>query len=391
MEKSKHIRTVLLILTELGIMALGGGGVLLIGLFQQTETDRLLSNLVMTVVGLAVIGFQLRQEYVRGNLDYNNEKYPFRFWLCVSIGLVITFACVFLPAAGWPFLTIFVMLALFSNMSTGILASCVLLIISLILSGAAVNYFVIYFISGCFAVALFQHLESDFSIGMPLAMSVLCLLVCETANVVLLANARPDLEMFLIPAANIIINGIMLVGGLKLFFSMVIYQYRVNYLEINDTENAVLVKFREESRDDYFICIHTAHFCDLICKKIDMDENLLKCAAYYHRIGEELPELMVRKHFPPKLREILTEYGMNKPPKNKETAILACSDMVVSSVTQKLRENGDTPIDYKVFIDEMFEKLINDGYFWQCNISMYEFNVMHQIFREEKLYYDFLR
>ena len=391
MEKSKRIKMVLLILTELGVMALAGGGVLLIGWLHQTEPDRLLSNLVMTAAGIAVIGFQLRQEYVRGKLDYNNEKYPFRFWLCVCIGLVIAFACVFLPAAGWPFLTIFVMLALFSNMSTGILASSMLLMVSVILSGAAMNYFAIYFISGCFAVALFQHLESDFSIGLPLIMSILCLLICETANAVLLANARPDVELFLIPAANIIVNSIMLVGGLKLFFSMVIYQYRVNYLEINDTENEALVKFKEESRDDYFICIHTAHFCDLICKKIDMDENMLKCAAYYHRIGDELPKLMVRKHFPPKLREILKEYDANKPPKNKETAILTCSDKVVSSITQKLRENGDDPIDYKVFIDGMFEKLVNDGYFWQCNISMQEFKAMHQIFREEKLYYDFLR
>lgn len=382
---------ILLILTELGILVLGGGGVLLVGWLRHTEPDRLLSDLVMTTVGLAVIGFQLRQEYVRGRLDYNNEKYPLRFWLSVCIGLMIAFACVFLPAAGWPFLTIFVMLALFSNMSTGILASSVLLMISVILSGATMNYFAIYFVSGCFAVALFQHLEIDFAIGMPLTMSVLCLLVCETANVVLLTNARPDVEMFLIPAANVIINSIMLVGGLKLFSSMVIYQYRVNYLEINDMENDDLVKFKTESRDDYFICIHTAHFCDLICKKLDMDENMLKCAAYYHRIGDELPRLMVSKHFPPKLREILEEYETKKPPKNKETAILACSDKVVSSITRKLRESGDTPIDYKAFIDELFEKLINDGYFWQCNMSMQEFRAMHQIFREEKLYYDFLR
>ena len=391
MERNKRKKMILLILTELGIMALGGGGILLTGWLRQTEPDRLLSNLVMTAAGLAVIGFQLRQEYVKGKLDYNNEKYPFRFWLCVCIGLVIAFACVFLPAAGWPFLTIFVMLALFSNMSTGILSSSVLLMISVILSGAAMNYFAIYFISGCFAVALFQHLEIDFAIGIPLTMSVLCLLICETANVVLLANARPDVEMFLIPAANIIINSIMLVGGLKLFSSMVIYQYRVNYLEINDTENADLVKFKEESRDDYFISIHTAHFCDLICKKIDMDENMLKCAAYYHRIGEELPALMVRKHFPPKLREILKEYGTNKPPKNKETAILACTDMIVSSIIRKLREDGDKPIDYEEFVDEQFEKLVNDGYFWECDISMKEYEAMHQIFRREKLYYDFLR
>jgi len=391
MERSKHIKTGLLVLTELGVMALGAGGVLLIGWLCQTEPDRILSNLVMTVAAIAVIGFQLRQEYIRGELDYNNEEHPFRFWLCVCIGLVIAFACVFLPAAGWPFLTIFVMLALFGNMSTGILSSSLLLLISVILSGAAINYFAIYFISGCFAVALFQHLEIDFAIGMPLTMSILCLLICETANVVLLANARPDVEMFLIPGANIIINGIMLVGGLRLFSAMVIYQYRVNYLEINDTENPALVKFKEESREDYFICIHTAHFCDLICKDTGMDENMLRCAAYYHRIGEELPKLMVRKHFPPKLREILTEYAAKKPPKNKETAILACSDMVVSSITRKLREDGDTPIDYKVCVDEVFEKLLNDGYFWQCNLSMKEFQVMRQIFREEKLYYDFLR
>lgn len=381
----------MLLLTELGVMALGGGGVLLIGVIRHTVQDRLLSNLVMTVAGLAVIGFQLRQEYVKGKLDYNNEKYPFRFWLCVCIGLAIAFACVFLPAAGWPFLTIFVMLALFSNMGTGILASSVLLMIPVILSGASMNYFVMYLISGCFAAALFQHLEIDFTIGMPLTMSMLCLLVCETANVVLLANARPELEMFLVPAANIIINSIMLVGGLKLFSSMVVYQYRVNYLEINDTGNPTLMKFKEECREDYFISIHAAHFCDLICKAIDMDENMLKCAAYYHRMGEELPKVMVRKHFPPKLKEILVEYGTKQPPKNKETAILACSDMVVSAIIRKLRENGDTPIDYMAFIDDMFEKLVKNGYFWQCNISMKEFKAMHKIFREEKLYYDFLR
>lgn len=372
-------------------MALGGGGVLLIGLLRHTESDRLLSNLVMTAAGLAVIGFQLRQEYVKGKLDYNNEKYPFRFWLCVCIGLAIAFACVFLPAAGWPFLMIFVMLALFSNLGTGILASSVLLMIPVLLSGASMNYFIMYLISGCFAAALFQHLEIDFTIGIPLTMSMLCLLVCETANVVLLANARPELEMFLVPAANIIINSIMLVGGLKLFSSMVVYQYRVNYLEINDTGNPTLMKFKEESREDYFISIHAAHFCDLICKAIDMDENMLKCAAYYHRMGEELPKVMIRKHFPPKLKEILVEYGTKQPPKNKETAILACSDMVVSSIIRKLRENGEEPIDYMAFIDEIFENLVNNGYFWQCDISMKEYKAMHKIFREEKLYYDFLR
>lgn len=391
MEKNKRKIIVFLILTELAIMALGGGGIWLTGWFRQTPPDRLLANLVMTVAGIAIIGFHFRQEYIRGELDYNNGKHPFRFWLCVVIGLAAAFACVFLPAAGWPFLSVFVMLALFSNTGTGILSASILLAASVLVSEASFNYFVLYFISGCFAVTLFRDLEHDFKIGIPLVLSIACLLVCETANVVLLANARPDVEMFLIPAANIIVNSIMLVGGLNLFSNMVIYQHRVKYLEVNDTENPVLVRFRENARDDYYICIHTAHFCDLISKKMDLDENMLKCAAYYHRMGERLPELMEQKHFPPKLREILTEYDSKKPPKNKETAILACSDLVVSSITRTIRENGDKPIDYAVFIDGIFRKLINEGYFWQCNLSMEEYRIMHLIFREEKLYYDFLR
>lgn len=391
MEKSRRKTLVLLILTELGIMASGGAGVWLIGTFYRTASDRLLANLVMTVAGLAVTGFQFRQEYVRGGLDYNNEKYPFRFWLCICIGLAAAYACVFLPGAGWPFLSIFVILALFSNMSTGILASSVLLMISVMISGVSFNYFVLYLISGCFAVALFRHIEIDFKIGIPLTMSVLCLLVCETANVVLLANARPDVEMFLIPAANIILSSITLVGGLKLFSSLVIYQYRVNYLEINDTENPVLVRFKEESKEEYFICIHTAHFCERIGRMIDLDTNMLKCAAYYYRMGEKLPKLAVMKRFPPKIREILSEYQSGKPPKNKETAILYCSDIIVSSITRMLRESGDKPVDYPVFIDATFRKLAEEGYFWQCNMTMQEFKIMYQIFREEKLYYDFLR
>ena len=389
--RNKPKISVLLILAEIGVMAFGGLGIFLIGLFQQTSSDRLLANMVMTVAGIAVTGFQLRQAYLREELDYNNGQHLYRFWLCMCIGLAAAFICSFLPFGAWPFLTVFVMLSLFSNMSTGILASSALLLIPLMISGAPFDYYVMYFISGCFAVALFQDLQIDFKIGISLFLSILCLLICETANVVLPANSRPDLEMFLIPAANIIISSIMLVGCLKLFSSMVVYQYRVNYLEVNDTENDILVQFKTDFRDEYFICVHTAYFCDRIGQKIDLDTNMLKCAAYYHRLGEKLPKVMEQQKFPPKVKEVLMEYLSKKPPKNKETAILSCSDIIVSRVTQELRKGDNNPVDYEALVDSIFNQLIKGGFFWQCNITTQEFRIMHTIFREEKLYYDFLR
>lgn len=391
MGKNSRKTIALLILAELGCMVVVGGGVYLLGLLLHTSADKLLANAVMAMAGIAVAGFQMRQAYLRDELDYNNGLYPFRFWACMCIGLVTSFVCTFLPFGAWPFLTVFVMLSLFSNMSTGILASSALLLIPLLINGASFNYFALYFISGCFAVSLFQDLQIDFKIGLSLSLSILCLMVCETANVVLLANDRPNLEMFLIPIANIIISSILLVGCLKQFSTKVIYQFRVNYLEVNDTENDVLVQFKEESRDEYFISIHAAYFCDRIAQKIGMDTNMIKCAAYYHRFGDKLKHVMKAKRFPPKVREILLEYQSKKPPKNKETAILFCADTIVSIITKALREGGDKPVDYAALVDSVFKKLDGSGFFWQCNLTTQEYRIMYMIFREEKLYYDFLR
>ena len=76
--------------------------------------------------------------------------------------------------------------------------------------GQSAGIFFLYFISGIFAACLFQHLEEEFSIAVPLFLSLLCLLLCETANIVLLTNEHLTLEQFLVPAANLIISGILL-------------------------------------------------------------------------------------------------------------------------------------------------------------------------------------
>lgn len=83
--------------------------------------------------------------------------------------------------------------------------------------GTVGGHFFLYFISGVFAACLFQHLEQEFAIGIPLFLSLFCLLLCETANVVLLANEHLSLEQFLVPAANLIVSGILLLGILKIF------------------------------------------------------------------------------------------------------------------------------------------------------------------------------
>lgn len=379
-------------LLELGVLVLGTAGMWILGGIRKEAADRLLGNCCMALFGLAVTGFVFRREYLRDTLDYNNGEHVPRFWLCVYMGLLSAFLCGFLPVGGWPFLVVFVMLSLFSNMGTGILVSSMLLMIAVLLSGGTVGSFVLYLVSGTFAAALFHHLEKDFKIGGSLCLSILCLLVCETANLVLVANDRPDFEMFVIPAANMIISSILLLGCLKIFSSMVVYQYREKYLDINDTENPVLAQLRQENKQEYMHSIHTAYFCERIAKRLGLDADALKSAGYYYRMGEKLPQLMEEKQFPPAVREILTEYlTRKKSVRKKETAVLVCSDTVVTSVLFMLEKGADKQLDFDRVIDAVFKKLLEDGSFDCCNITMEELRTMQRIFKEEKLYYDFLR
>lgn len=392
MEENKRKLSWKLFPAELAILILGVAGMWFLGGIRQLAKDRILSGCVLTVLGLAVTGFHFRREYLRGELDYNNGDHVFRFWLCMGLGLVVAFACGFLPVAGWPFLLVFVLLALFSNMSTGILGACVLLMIPVILSGGSVDGFVLYLVSGTFAVTLFQHLESDFKFGIPMFMSIFCLLVCETASLVLTANARPNLEMFVIPVANLIISSLLLLGCLKLFSSAVVYQHRDKYLDINDTENPVLVRFREQNRQEYMHAIHTTYFCERIGMQLGMDVDALKCAGYYYRLGEDLEQAAAENNFPPAAMEILLEYqSAGKRIIRRETAVLVCADTVLTTVNRLLQQNPGGKVDFDRAIDEIFEKFLRNGSFNKCRISIEEFRTMQKIFKGEKLYYDFLR
>lgn len=370
------------------VAAVGIGGICLM---RQTSQEVMLSNMVLGVAGVMILGFFARQAYIEQEMDYDNGEHYHRFWFCFLIGLACAFMCAFLPVAGWPFVTVFVLLALFGNMSMGILGASVLLSISVALCGAEAVTFLLYFLTGVFAVSLFRNMDDSFKIGSRMFLTLLCLVLCETAGIVLLANERLSLELLVIPVVNIFISGILLLGILKLFFSLVVYKNRETYLELYDTENAILTEYRKRSRSDYMHGVHTAYFCELIAQKLSLNEEDLKCACYYHRIGKENPELLEKHLFPPSVQAILREYIAGKPIRQKETAVLVCADTIVNSIQYLLSKGQEKSLDYDYIVDNIFKRFAETDTFGQCNITMKELKIVQNIFKEEKLYYDFLR
>ncbi len=390
MERDKRKITFKYLLPEIGCMALTELCIIIVTMLQKKAFDVTVSCVVMAVLGVAVTGFEYRRLFLLDKLDYDNGEHFYRFWICYLCGILVSVICIFLPYGGWPFLAVYVLLSLFSNMSTGMLAATSLMVIPVMCSQASANTFFLYFISGMFAVCLFRFTNNEFKTGIPVFLSLLCLFLCETANVVLPANARLNAELFVIPIANVIISCLLLVGILKLFSGMVVYKYRLRYLELNDNESPLFLEFKEKNKEEYMHMIHTTYFCERIALRLSFDVDALKCAGYYYKLGDKLKELLEEKQFPPKAEEILTEYG-KKQYLSKETAVLLCAETVIGAVLLVHKKSQDKNIDYSQIIDAVFERFEDKKTFSKCDISIKELNMMHNIFKEEKLYYDFLR
>ncbi len=384
-----------LLLPELIFGLIAAVGIGMICFFRQTASDHTLKFIVMSVFGTAVIGFRVRRESIREDIPYLNRVHIDRFWLGMLISLVLAFACVFLPKEGWPFLAVFVMLSLYSTPTIGITASAVLLMIPAMLSGASMDIYFLYLLSGMFAVCLLCPLEAEVKVVPPLILSMICLILCETANIILMTNARPKLEMFVVPAVNIIISTVLLTGILKLFSSQVVYWSREKYLELNDTEIRIWVELREADRETYMKAIHITYFCERLAARLSLDVNAIKCASYYHVLGEEILTIMEEKEFPPRAKELLTEYftyrkdTRKNPLRHKEIAVIYCSNVVIETV-YPLAVGGGNP-DYDQIIDSLFQDFMDKGMFDDCDITLRELGVLQNIYKEEKLYYDFFR
>jgi hypothetical protein len=394
MAENKTKRTIAVFLFEVACMLLAAAGIFLLeytGILKQ-GTDYMLCHMVLVVLGIGIVGFELRMNVIRDRLEYDNGEHVGRFWLCFLLGMAVAFVSVFLPSAAWPFLPVFVLLGLFGSLNLAALAGTVLLAIPVCLTGAGAEVFLMYLISGLFGAALFGQLKSGFKAGGPFVFSLGCLLVCETAGTVLVLNARPELEYFLVPAVNLIVSGILLVGILKIFSEKVIYHYRENYLDLNDTENETLAALRQRDKSAYMKSVHIAYFCERIAGRLGFNQDALKCAGYYQGMGDKLQELLETQSFPPEVRLILEEYlNRSRPVQHRETAVLMASEAVVSAILRALSEAENQKVDYDEVIDTVFAGYQENGTFRQCDITMRDFDVMHKIFKEEKLYYDFLR
>lgn len=401
-KKKPTIRQKMAKMSKILLMFLTSGIIAAVGTyFYGYGTEELLCNVVMVMLGTGIVIFALVSSEVYGLYFYESRGDYGIFILFYLLGLVLALVFPLMPVAGWPFLVIFVVLSLFSNSISGLAAGSVCLMLAVTLGNTgSCREFLLYFFSGLVGVMVFSRLDEGFKVGIPIFISLVCLVVCLSANTVLFEQERISISQFTFIAINLMINLVLLLIILKIFSNNVIHKYEEKYMDLNDPECPLLVQLKEMSKDEYFHAIHTAYLSDKIARRLGLDPMIVKSCGYYHRIGllkgentwENVEEICKQYHFPPEARTILREYiDPAQDMLSKETIVILFADAIVSSIYDIFSKDSNAEVDYEQIIETVYRRKMSSGELLKSEISIGQLREMRKIFSEEKLYYDFLR
>lgn len=393
-KKKEPVYLVNSILVVITVLLVTAGGFL-----KHAGGAELLRNAILAGTGAFLTCFLFLSEKDRLSEKNASPARTIRFAISYGICLAVSLCCAFLPPAGWPFLVVFVMMSLFGGFLPGICGGISFLTFSVLLAGADISIFALYVLTGLLGACLFSRLDEKYRIALPLFVSLSFLFAAEAACVVLFANETLKWELFLIPALNVIISLILLLILLKVYSGMEIFKYRIKYLEINDQEFELLVNIKEKDKNTYYRAVHAAYFSERIAQALSLDADAAKTAAYYANAGilykepeKDLEKEFVSYGFPPYARQLLRELtGKNTGIRHKEAAVVYMADAVISSVLYLFEKKQDTKTDYAAVIETVFQKKWESGSLKNSELTFAEWNRMKKIFKEEKLYYDFLR
>lgn len=359
----------------------------------------ILRNTITFLWGTIVIVFLWYQSILHNNLEYDNKNHPLRFLIVFLICFAISIGMIFAPTSVWVFLSIMVVLAMFSNTVVGLTAGCILLVITTSLSGTGSMYiFFLYFMTGIIGISLFRNLDLDFEIAGPLCISGISSLVLQTAYIVIFENQPFSLNIMFMPLLNLFVNLVLLFIILKYFSGLSMYLLQDKYSDINDQEFPIMAELKKNNKELYFEAIHTAYLGERIARKLHMNDKAVKGCCYYYKIasntvttesGSKIP-LPDYYEFPEELKSLILEcqqgiYG------SKESCVVLTSNKVIRSIIKTQKEQTQTKVSLDQLIDAIFNKMIHTDMLLQCDISIRELQIMKKTYIEEKLYYDFLR
>ncbi len=366
--------------------------------------EALLRNVIVSLIMAGTIIFMLLDADSRGRegFSYDNYDKKYRFILVYITALVLALVFSLVPTQFWPYMSIFIILALFSNNEIGLVSGACFVMLSVMLEEkGSYDELFLYLLSGAVAIAMFRDLNENTKIGFPTFISLMMQAVLLIAFNVLFQNRTLNFNVLFGPALNLMLNLIILLIVLNMFGVYVIRKSNDMYMEINDPEFELLQKLKQKDKDEYFRSIHTAYLAERIALGLGFNARAVKACSYYHRIGvidgrlewDYVSHYYTDYSFPLEAIEFLHEYMAPEKGKiySKEAFTVLVSENVIVSILNFLKNDANAIIDYDKLIDDIFDTRIQNGELANYAVTFNDIYEMRKILKKEKLYYGFLR
>ncbi len=402
MESEKSLNKEKLLLW--GMFGFTGLFVLLFSLIMGKGYELILRNTIAAFIFAGTVIFMIKDAGARGKESFFFDNYykPYRFY--VSFMGMVLLSCLFslVPNEFWPYMSLFLILVLFSNVEIGMITGIGFVMISVMLEeNGSYSEFFMYVIAAMVAVTLLRDLKETTNIGYPVFISLLTQAVLLSAFSVLFQNRTLSFSLFILPVLNLMLNLIIMVAVLNMIGVYMIRKSNDMYMEINDVEYPLLVQLREKDKDEYKKIVHTTYLAERIALDRGFNDRAVKTCSYYHWIGSyegkknwiDVEDTFKEHKFPIEAMEFLHEYI--DPPKGQlrsaEALSVELSEAVITEIMALIKKDKDAKIDYDKLIDGILDKKYSDGDLKDYDVTFRDFDKMRALLKKEKLYYDFLR
>lgn len=377
----RNILCMLLIFVSITFVAFAGSFI------AGNDIYYIVRNVVLCGTAALVTVFSFQAGRVSGSFFYDDGDYPDRFLIIYLCGILCALVFTLLPVTGWIFLFFYVALARVSDSVTGICGGTGLLVLTTILcEQVSLSTFLVYLLSGMIGIALFAHQKDEFYTVIPLGLALGSQLLLIFAGELLIQNKKLVIEEVLIPAANTVMNGVLICIFLQYYINRVAKKTDNLYLMLNDQEYVVMKQLKERKKDDYYCAIHTAYLVERIISELGLDVRSAKCLAYY---GPLSPEELEEIPFPKPVAELLAEFkGGRKSLKRKEAVIVRICYQVIREIQHVNRQNTEKKTDYGKLIDQMFAGQFTMETLAETDISLSNLRYVKKRLLEEKMYYE---
>lgn len=323
------------------------------------------------------------------------------FFIIYVISIIASSLFSFLPTLSWVFIPIAVSFLLFSNPFIALTATYCCLFISVFLTGTSYAIQGLYMLSILITILVFSKVKKIGHYYLAACISLCIHLALSFSYNILFLEGPLQTDAILYSILNFVIKLFFLLVAIRIADIFVLRKYDSIYTHINDQEYSLLKELKVKDEDTYLHAIHCAYFCDKISPKLNLNSSLVKAGTYYKNIGrlekenslKTIQEIAKENKFPKPVIALLEELYINDTSiiLSKEACLIKITDEIIQMVERVLKKNSTVQLNIEELVEAIAMDLFTRKALDNSTFTFHEFEIVITFFKEEKLYYDFLR